>query len=202
VASDHGIEAGVVGPAPAIAAGLGVDVAAEEWTFVADERGAPESPLGDWVGCSEPTLLPDGTCAVIERDDRLGTAVRTERIHGVDLATADFQAHSGGVTPPIVPKALRADARAAGRVRKPDGLEEFGVTAGGRVFVATDDDLDEAIARTGFAELDRGRISRSCAQPIVSSPRSIVVNASPQYMTVTVPDSDTTSTIASGSSWE
>lgn len=134
------------------------DVAAEEWTFVGYEKAAPESPLGGWVGLSELTLLPDGSFAVIERDDQLGSAARIKRIFGIDLATADFQPYTTGVPLPTVPKTLLADVLdvlGANSVWTPDKLEGLGVTPGGDAYIVTDNDgLDDAIGQTVFVEVD------------------------------------------------
>ncbi len=136
------------------------DVAAAEWAFVGYEKAAPESPLGGWVGLSELTLLPDGTFAVIERDNQLGTAARIKRIVGVDLANADFQPYTTGVVLPTVPTTGLADVLdvlAANSVWTPDKLEGLGVTADGDVYLVTDNDgLDDAIGQTVFVEIDLG----------------------------------------------
>ena len=48
-------------------------------------RSTPvQSPAGGFVGLSELTLLPDGTLAVIERDNQLGQDARIKRIYRVD----------------------------------------------------------------------------------------------------------------------
>jgi hypothetical protein len=136
------------------------DVATGEWAFVRYEKAAPESPLGGWVGLSELTLLPDGTFAVIERDDQLGTAARIKRIFGVDLASADFQPYVTGGSLPVVPKTLLADVLdvlAADSVWTPDKLEGLGVTSDGDVYIVTDNDgLDEAVGQTVFVEIELG----------------------------------------------
>ena len=85
------------------------DTAAGTWTFVAYEKAAPESPNGGWVGLSEITLLADGTFAIIERDNQLGTDARIKKVYGVDLAGADFQPYSTGVALTVVDKTLLAD---------------------------------------------------------------------------------------------
>jgi Esterase-like activity of phytase len=133
------------------------DVAAGEWTFVAYALDSVESPAGGWVGLSELTLLPDGTFAVIERDNQAGSAARIKRIYGVDLAAADFQPFVAGSPLPVVPKALLADVLdvlAANSVWTPDKLEGLGVTADGDAFVVTDNDgLDDAVGQTVFVNL-------------------------------------------------
>jgi hypothetical protein len=48
------------------------EVTAGEWTFVNYEKAAPTG--AGWVGLSELTLLPDGTFAIVERDNQLGDA--------------------------------------------------------------------------------------------------------------------------------
>ena len=128
------------------------------WTFVEYVMGAPESPLGGWVGLSEITLLPDGSFAIVERDNQLGTAAAIKRIYGVDLAGAAFAELGNPLA--TVPKTLLADVLgvlADNSVWTPDKLEGLGVTADGTVYIATDNDgLDDAVGQTVFVEVDLG----------------------------------------------
>ncbi|MGE0000233.1 MAG: esterase-like activity of phytase family protein, partial [Ilumatobacteraceae bacterium] len=136
------------------------EVASGTWTFVAYALDPVESPFGGWVGLSEITLLPDGTFAVIERDNQLGTVARIKRIYGVDLANADFQPYVTGTPLPVVPKTLLADVLdelTAASVWTPDKLEGLGVTLGGTAYMVTDNDgLDDAVGQTVMLPVDLG----------------------------------------------
>ena len=133
------------------------DVAADAWGFVAYPVDPVESPNGGWVGLSEVTLLPDGTFAIIERDNQLGTDARIKKVYGVDLAGADFQPYATGATLPVVEKSLLADVLPvleANSVWTPDKFEGLAVTADGDVYISTDNDgLDDAIGQTVFVNL-------------------------------------------------
>jgi hypothetical protein len=134
------------------------EVATGTWTFAAYALDAVESPLGGWVGLSEITALPDGTFAIIERDNQLGSAARVKRIYGVDLAAADFQPFVAGTPLPVVAKTLLADVLeplAANSVWTPDKLEGLGVTADGTAWMMTDNDgLDDAVGQTLLLEVE------------------------------------------------
>lgn len=126
----------------------------EKWSFVHYERAAPAAE--GWVGLSEITRLPDGTFAIIERDNQLGTAAEIKRVYGVDLTRAAFKTD---LTQPlsVVEKRLLADLLDEledKSVWTPDKLEGLSVSADGRVHVVTDNDgLDEAIGQTLFLDL-------------------------------------------------
>ncbi len=128
-----------------------------EWAFVSYPLDALALPAGGWVGLSELTLLPDGTFAVIERDNQIGPAAISKRVYGVDLAAADFQPFVAGTPLPVVSKTLLADVLdelAANSVWTPDKLEGLAVTADGEVVIVTDNDgLDDAIGQTVFLNL-------------------------------------------------
>lgn len=128
-----------------------------EWAFVSYPLDALALPTGGWVGLSELTLLPDGTFAVIERDNQIGPAAISKRVYGVDLAAADFQPFVAGTPLPVVSKTLLADVLdelAANSVWTPDKLEGLAVTADGDVVIVTDNDgLDDAIGQTVFLNL-------------------------------------------------
>ena len=138
------------------------DTAAGTWAFVAYEKAAPESPNGGWVGLSEITALADGTFAIIERDNQLGTDARVKKVYGVDLATADFQPYSTGVELSVVDKTLLADlldVLEANSVWTPDKFEGLAVAADGDVYISTDNDgLDDAIGQTVFVNLGPGAL--------------------------------------------
>lgn len=128
------------------------DVANGQWTFVNYEKAEPAT---GWVGLSEITLLPDGTFAIIERDNLLGTAAVTKKVYGVDLADAEFRPY--GEPLETVDKALLADMLdelRANSVWTPDKLEGLAVTADGDMFIVTDNDgLDDALGQTVFLDL-------------------------------------------------
>jgi hypothetical protein len=133
------------------------DVGADEWTFVAYGLDAVESPAGGWVGLSELTHLPDGSFAIVERDNQLGTDARIKRVYEVDLASAPFAPFVDGTTLPMVPKTLLADLLdelAANSVWTPDKLEGLAVAADGSAYAVTDNDgIDDAIGQTLFLRL-------------------------------------------------
>jgi hypothetical protein len=131
------------------------DVVAGTWGFVGYPLDAVESPNGGWVGLSEITLLPDGTFAIIERDNQVGVNARVKRIYGVDLSTVTFRPH--GDVLDVVGKTLITDLLdelAANSVWTAEKLEGFGVAADGQVYAVTDNDgLDEVIGQTLFLRL-------------------------------------------------
>ncbi|MEE8600570.1 esterase-like activity of phytase family protein [Euzebya tangerina] len=131
------------------------EVATSTWTFADYELDAVESPAGGWVGLSELTPLPDGTFAVIERDNQLGTDARIKRVYGIDLAAATFAPYDDPRT--VVPKTLLVDllpALEAGSIWTPDKAEGMAISADGNVIVATDNDgLDDAIGQTLWLDL-------------------------------------------------
>lgn len=131
------------------------DVANATWGFIDYELDAAESPNGGWVGLSEITVLPDGTFAIIERDNQLGTDARIKRVYGVDLDAATFVPY--GTARDTVPKTLLADVLAAlteHSIWTPDKLEGLAVTSTGRVVVVTDNDgLDDALGQTVWLDL-------------------------------------------------
>lgn len=133
------------------------DTATGDWAFVNYAKAAPESPNGGWVGLSEITLLADGTFAIIERDNQLGTDARIKKVYGVDLASADFQPYSTGVSLSTVDKTLLADLLGvleANSVWTPDKFEGLALAADGDVYISTDNDgLDDAIGQTVFVNL-------------------------------------------------
>ena len=134
------------------------EVATGDWTFVRHEKAPSPPRAGGWVGMSELTRLPDGTFAMIERDNQPGNDARIKTIVGVDLAAADFRSYDdpyGLVTVPSILLADLLDGLAAASVWTPDKLEGLGVTADGDVYVVTDNDgLDESLGQTVFLHLD------------------------------------------------
>ena len=126
----------------------------DTWSFVHYELEVPAAE--GWVGLSEITLLPDGTFAIVERDNQLGTAAAIKRLYGIDLASADFRTD---LTAPlaVVEKTLLADVLdelEANSIWTPDKLEGLSVTSDGRVYLVTDNDgLDESLGQTVFLGL-------------------------------------------------
>lgn len=133
------------------------EVATGEWTFVSYPLDATPAGISPWVGLSEIALLPDGTFAIVERDNQLGAQASIKRVYGVDLAVADFQPFVQGDDLPIVPKSLLTDvlgALEANSVYTPDKLEGLAVAADGQVYLVTDNDgLDDALGQTVFLGL-------------------------------------------------
>src|SRR5690606_39175188 len=111
---------------------------------------------GAWNGLSEITALPDGSYAVIERDNQAGTAAKHKAIY-------QFALPEGSESEvPLVEKQLAADVLPV--LRETNGwtqekLEGLAV-AGGQIHVVTDNDaVDEASGETVFANL--GEIGRA-----------------------------------------
>jgi YVTN family beta-propeller protein len=135
------------------------DVANEEWGFVHYEKAPPAA--SGWVGLSEITLLPDGTFAIVERDNQLGTDAVFKQVWQVDLASAPFT--SDLTSPlPVLAKATDQtllfdllDVLDENSIWIPDKLEGLSVSGTeGTVHIVTDNDgLDEAIGQTVFVEL-------------------------------------------------
>ncbi len=125
-------------------------VATGEWTFVSYALDTVESPAGGWVGLSEITALPDGTFAIVERDNQLGLEARVKRIYGVDPAAAEWKAH--GEELDVVGKTLLRDILAdldEASISVPDKVEGLGLTADGEVWLSTDNDgIDENYGET------------------------------------------------------
>lgn len=105
---------------------------------------------GAWNGLSEITALPDGSYAVIERDNQAGPDAAHKKIYQVRLP----QAAAGEM--PLVQKTLAADVLPA--LQETSGwtqekLEGLAV-ADGEVYVVTDNDaVDDATGETVFAHL-------------------------------------------------
>lgn len=127
--------------------------ASGEWGIV---RYPLETPGKGWIGLSEITLLPDGSFAIIERDNQLGQNAKVKRLYSVSL---------DGVTPvapgedaPTVKKTLIRDlmpdmASANGYVV--DKVESFALDASGAAYIITDNDgVDDASGETLFLRID------------------------------------------------
>lgn len=131
------------------------EVATGEWAFVSYALDDVESPNGGWVGLSELTLLPDGTFAVLERDNQLGGDARIKRLYGVDLESAEFR--PADETPIVVDKTLLRDTLPdleAASIWTPDKLEGVAVSGEGHVYIVTDNDgLDGNLGETVFLDL-------------------------------------------------
>lgn len=133
------------------------EVATATWTFVSYTLDNVVLPAGGFVGLSEITALPDGTFAIVERDNQAGTNAQLKKVYGVDLATADFQPFVAGGALSVVSKTLLADVLDeidANSIWTPDKLEGLAVAADGDVFIVTDNDgLDDALGQTVFVNL-------------------------------------------------
>jgi hypothetical protein len=132
------------------------EVAARRWTFARYPLDPVESPAGGWVGLSEITLLADGrTAAVVERDDRIASEARVKRLYEVDLRSVDWRPY--GQPLDIVRKRLLRDViddLDRRSITVPDKLEGTGLTADGRLFLATDNDgVEDNYGETLFFRL-------------------------------------------------
>ncbi len=131
------------------------EVASGSWAFAHYALDAVESPNGGWVGLSEVTALPNGELAIIERDDQIALDARIKRIYTVDPGSVSFVPY--GQPLPVIGKVLAADVLGdldAQSISVPDKIESLGLTADGRVWLATDNDgVDENYGETLFFEL-------------------------------------------------
>ena len=131
------------------------EVGTGEWTFASYQKDPVESPAGGWIGLSELTRLPEGTFAIVERDNQSGPDARTKKIYGVDLADAEFRAFGENLD--VIDKTLLADVMDdldRSSVWTPDKLEGLGVTVDGEAYIVTDNDgLDGALGQTVFLRL-------------------------------------------------
>lgn len=118
-----------------------------------------EAVEGAWNGLSEITALPDGSYAVIERDNQVGPAAKHKAIYQIELPEETAQTDDSGVT--MLSKKLAVDvlpvlqATHGWTQEKLEGL----AVAGDEVYVVTDNDaVDEATGETVFANL--GEVSQ------------------------------------------
>lgn len=141
------------------------EVATESWSFARYALDPVASPAGGWVGLSELTLLPDGTLAVVERDNQLGQEARIKRIYRIDPGSVTFAAY--GEVLPVLGKALLRDVFGeldAASISVPDKVEGLAVSARGEVYLATDNDgVDENYGETLF--LDLGSVDAALTAP-------------------------------------
>jgi hypothetical protein len=136
------------------------DVATGTWGFVHYPL-EPEG-LGDWIGLSSLTLLPDGSFAVIERDKGWGPTTpfnaELKAIYGIDLAGADFRAFDDPRGLVTIDKHLLIDVLPELEKKSiwtAEKLEGFAVAADGKLFAVTDNDgVDDAPGETIFLRLD------------------------------------------------
>ena len=132
------------------------EVAAQRWTFARYPFDAVESPAGGWVGLSEITILGDGrTAAIVERDDRIAGEARVKRLYTVDLRSVAWRPH-GEPLDTVRKRLLRDVIGALDRrsITVPDKLEGMGLTADGRLFLATDNDgVEDNYGETLFFRL-------------------------------------------------
>lgn len=126
------------------------DVAAGTWGFVS--YPVDGSPNGGTVGPSEITALPDGTLAILERDDQSGTNARIKRVYTIDPYAVTFRPH-GDVLDVAVKTRVADLLRDLGShsVWTPERVDGLGVTADDRVFVVTDNGgTDDTLGETVF----------------------------------------------------
>ncbi len=127
--------------------------ATQEWGIV---RYPLETPEKGWIGLSEITLLPDGSFAIIERDNQLGEDAKVKRLYSVSLAGVTPVAP--GLDAPVAEKSLLRDlmpdlASANGYVV--DKVESFALDAAGSAYIITDNDgVDDASGETLFLKID------------------------------------------------
>ena len=129
------------------------DVADGEWSFVSYELDAVESPAGGWVGLSEITALPDGTFAIVERDNQLGLEARVKRIYGIDPTTVTWKSYGEELDViTLDDKTLLRDILLDlddASISVPDKVEGLGLTADGEAWLSTDNDgIDENYGET------------------------------------------------------
>ncbi len=153
------VQPGDLGPSTSGTTKIGrYEVETGEWTFASYELDPRESPAGGWVGLSEVTALPNGSLAIIERDNQLGQEARIKRIYEVDPSSVTFAPHGDPL--PVISKTLIRDVLGdldAHSISVPDKLEGMALTKDGDVYLATDNDgVDENYGETLFFELDLG----------------------------------------------
>lgn len=133
------------------------DVAADAWTFALYRLDEVASPRGGWVGLSELALLPDGTFAIVERDNQIARDAAVKRVYRVDPTSAEWRPHGEALD--TVEKSLAWDVLDdldERSVSVPDKVEGLGVTAAGAVYLATDNDgIDDNYGETLFFRLRR-----------------------------------------------
>ncbi len=131
------------------------DVAGDAWGFVHYPLDPVPPGAGAWVGVSEISELPDGSFAIIERDNLLGTAADVKRIYGVELEGVEFR--DWDATLVVVEKTLLRDLLSdldENSIWVPDKLEGLAIAADDQVYVHTDNDgLDDALGQTLFLRL-------------------------------------------------
>jgi hypothetical protein len=125
-------------------------VATGEWTWFSYPLSTT-SAAGDWIGLSEITTVDDNTLAVIERDKLNGPRAALKRIYTVDVPEGSATA----LTP--LAKTQAIDLLPAMQAQKgwtQEKLEGFGISSGGQLFAATDNDgLDDATGETQLYRL-------------------------------------------------
>ena len=130
-------------------------VADKRWSFALYPLDEVESPNAGWVGLSELTLQADGTLLVVERDNQIGPDARIKRLYSIAPGSVEFAAYGGEL--PRLQKSLVRDLLpdlAARSISVPDKVEGVGLTRGGRLYLATDNDgVDENFGETLFFAL-------------------------------------------------
>ncbi|MGH8907251.1 MAG: esterase-like activity of phytase family protein [Egibacteraceae bacterium] len=125
------------------------DPATAAWDSIAYEL-APLPALAGWVGLSEITALPDGTFAVLERDNLTGAFSEFKSLVRVDLTGDGGQVVTAGEK---TARDVLPDLRATnGWIHdKPEG---FAVAADGSTYLITDNDgVDDSSGETQLPRL-------------------------------------------------
>lgn len=126
-----------------------------DWAFYRYPLDPVASPAGGWVGLSELTYLGNDRFAVIERDNQRGDNAALKKLYTFSVAGITPAAH-GGTLPELVKQPaldlLPVLQQPKGWVQdKPEGLA---LSAGGRVYMVTDNDgVDESTGETQFRDL-------------------------------------------------
>lgn len=136
-----------------------LDAMSGAWDFVHYPL-EPEG-MGDWIGLSELTRLPDGGFAVIERDKGWGPSTgfnaELKAVYRVDLEAAGFRPFDDPDGLVTIGKTLLRDLlpdMAAVSIWTAEKLEGLAVAADGQVYAVTDNDgVDDATGETLFLSL-------------------------------------------------
>ena len=129
--------------------------ATKAWAFYRYPLDPVASPAGGWVGLSELTYLGNDQFAVIERDNQRGDNAAIKKLYTFSVSGVVPAAHGGSL--PVLTKQPALDLLPVlqapkGWVQdKPEGLA---LSAGGRVYMVTDNDgVDESTGETQFLDL-------------------------------------------------
>ena len=133
--------------------------ASKSWAFYRYPLDPAASPAGGWVGLSELTYLGSDRFAVIERDNQRGDNAAIKKLYTFSVAGIEPVARGGSL--PTLTKQAALDLLPVlqaprGWVQdKPEGLA---LSAGGRVYMVTDNDgVDDSTGETQFRDLGSRR---------------------------------------------